>query len=760
MSSAHRSPTRHASRTMHDKPEERRSADKARHAKWPMTPSASAHAAAHRHGRKGESAHRSRSKPESRPSERRRGGTQPDASALFERGRLYQEAKELKRAREWQKRYYDLLSKYTHETAQRDAELADIHDLIEYMSWEQDRAGRLHHHHPLHTSVPAIAEMADAKPDAGVRDSRVEKKEQKEQQQQQQRSLPVQRETRGTSPAPMEGASAQSAEATGECNTKTGDGECSATAPSLWRTVQGEQSPTPHCASSGQDTDHASHSSRGDEGKDSVRGKEDAVGESAVDAAQSHRLSKVTGAAASPHPSAATAYVESLRDEAEAWRLRCLALLQQQQQQPPQQQPSVGHHPPAKQAPSSASQRVSSVVHEVLPEETPSFAAVPPPLPPRPPQRATDVCSPQTADYAAGLVTSFTNAAAPQAWESESEAEPLRSNGKTGTTGKSHDREQVYAGSELPCSSASSSTPTLSSLPHRPPQHIRRSVRYNEDRAGNDTNSSAPSSARKAGTAASGAPQLQQHTPRYAHQQHRYAPSPAALPSEATRRPPPHASAAALHALYLATEQRHVDLSPLSPSSHSPPRLSLFTGVPGYEPAAAARAHVTPPSFFGAPPQQPYNAVPERGGASFYDQAPVGGHSHVTPPRRTTAGGGEANGVWPPPPPPLQPQQQQFAPVLQYPPPPSLTSTWAGLTATATGNPLLHSSMQRQSASVAPSFSPYAPELFQSAPPSSSAAAAERVVAREQLERDIRRHDQLLAAIGKLQKTASEHASR
>jgi hypothetical protein len=748
-----------------------------------------------------------------------------DATSLSERRKLHQEAKELRRAREWQRRYYDLMSKYTDETAQRAAELADIHDLIEYMSWEQDHAHRLHTTH-ISTATAAVAITdADERPDEvteGCRTAVVVRAK-----------TPTKQETREASPRHLSSTSPpppplpSTVEAAGTVSISShGDGRG---ASSLTRNQTHEAAlPRPPQRVVGPPqfgaADNHSRRRTGDASSDKVEEKEKKEastdiphrvdGDLEVDPANpscgatSHAALQ-EAAAGSRSPAVVAAYMQALHSEAEMWRQRCLELLER-----PSEVPLAALKPTL-----PASAEVSQM--ELLMPE------VPPPLPPRPPQRAPHFnrSDHPTAYQPIDLAASSIGSATPRGWEAEAQS-------KQGKVVQHRVEGHLYANTESAGSETSPSTvdssipPMLSGLPSsRPPlqQHQRQHqslpppaphrAAVHDGICANATDS--PSSLLTSSRALSRGlfianarpPSMTAQPPPPHHHEHRYAPpAPSARPMVAVvpraaeeHRGAPAASAAAMHALYLATEQRHVDMSPLSSTGgHSPQRPPLFVGLSGYRPADQgwytpmrwAGAEAAPPS--PTHPQQHRSTLEARTAIASVGASQSYSHPHATPPRETLAEGYDDNadrrsasgaavvgrGVALPAEQyatslstterrdvaqrqrPQQPSSQQLAPPPPCPShPPAMATAWAG--AAPSSNPPLHGSTHTPShAFRMQPFSSYAPECFQTAPPSSSAAAAELVVIREQLERDIRRHDQLLAAIGKLQKTASEHASR
>ncbi|TPP51169.1 hypothetical protein CGC21_25005 [Leishmania donovani] len=183
-----------------------------------------------------------------------------------------------------------------------------------------------------------------------------------------------------------------------------------------------------------------------------------------------------------------------------------------------------------------------------------------------------------------------------------------------------------------------------------------------------------------------------------------------------------------------------------SPLHTAPAKPPLFVGVPGYQPLSTrhdSRAAWPSQAF---PASLPSGKAPPYGtsadytfpaAASAFHGAPSFDASDASAWRGVTRGGA--------------PQGRGYAA--------SSASPWS---IDATLEHQRHSNLPASSPTAVPeALTPYphASSLLHVPPPSLS-MAAELVCAREQLERDIRRHDQLLAAIGKLQKTAAEHATR
>ncbi|KPA77873.1 hypothetical protein ABB37_06669 [Leptomonas pyrrhocoris] len=651
---SHRSAHRHTSRTAS---RHRRVKGTARETRKHLSGGVAANPPASRHRHRHPARHDTCARASRSPSAHRQRHRHPQlrsppghhATSLSENHQREQEAKELKRARRWQRRYYDLMSQYADETAQREAELADIHDLIEYMSWEQDRSCLRHR---LHTSAAAITDE-HGKRDAVVTDANKDGE--------QVHKTPTRRETRGTSPQRAVPSSA-TGEAVGESggvrDPKGADNGNGSSTPSRHLSTQAEWRRSPHKAIHAPQHSAADHSHDDESKKSSVAGEEEhSDGSSSSDGAPNG----VGEGDIDKGTTTATEYVRSLRNEAEAWRLRCLELLQRQSAPNPDFMKL-----------SSASYHETSHAESVLLEGTSSMVAMPPPLPPRPQQRSSRDSTEGTSHQPADLAVSCDSSVTPRTREAECGKGRASQGGKD----KYHDTEAA------PPSTVDSPPPRLSRVQYQRvtagtntsppfPSALTSALPVNSSPG----NSGLPALLSSSSSAAAAAPQL-----------HRYAPPPelpASAPSQRESARPPTASAAAMHALYLATEQRYVDLSPLS-SAGSPQRPPLFVGLPDYR--SAEQGWYSPMKWSAATAAAEAEVEPD---VSHLFSSPQPAHVHLQPP-----------------------------------------------------------------------FSPYGPALFQATPLTSPATTAEMVVAREQLERDIRRHDQLLAAIGKLQKTASEHAAR
>ncbi|CAG9572106.1 hypothetical_protein_-_conserved [Leishmania major strain Friedlin] len=183
-----------------------------------------------------------------------------------------------------------------------------------------------------------------------------------------------------------------------------------------------------------------------------------------------------------------------------------------------------------------------------------------------------------------------------------------------------------------------------------------------------------------------------------------------------------------------------------SPLHTAPAKPPLFVGVPGYQPLRTrheSRAAWPSQAF---PASLPAGKAPPYGTSAGYTFPAATSALHGAPSFdaiEACAWGGVTRGG--------APQGRGYAA--------SSTSPWS---IDATLEHQCHSNVPASSPTAVPeALTPYphASSLLHVPPPSLS-MTADLVCAREQLERDIRRHDQLLAAIGKLQKTAAEHATR
>ncbi|KPI85127.1 hypothetical protein ABL78_5820 [Leptomonas seymouri] len=603
-----------------------------------------------------------------RPHSQRHPPQEHDTTSLAERRKREQEAKELKHARKWQRRYYDLMSKYADETARRDAELADIHDLIEYMSWEHDLDRHLHRTRTPTAVITDVHEGADAAADISKEGVKRHK-------------TPAKRATEGA--PPQRGARASMPKAAISAGEDTKDREG---APG----VHDSSRPPSHlyCQDNFRHPLHAGVSAPPSNAADPARHtepnnapateEEHDVGSSEAyrgrDAVLKSERGYNTLTVVSQTPATAE-YVWVLRSEAEAWRLSGPELLQRQSEPSPACAGSVG-----------ASAQETSQAESVAPDGTPSFASMPPPLPPRPRQYSSH-CHTERATYQpVDLVAGFDGSATARTWGEEYAKESVNEGAKGGF------RREVYRGDEAAPLPNVGSTPTRSLSQHQratastntsPPTHAMPSADLPMH---SFTGSSGPSRSSAA-----------------AQQFHLYAPSPEQSASAfraKDHRQPPAASAAAMHAPYFASEKLHRTPSPRPP---------LFVGLPDYR--HADRCWYSPMRWSTVEAAVPPSSSPLA-------------HEYF--------------------------QQQQSSP-----PPPR--PAWCAPDA---NTPVLTQVSGQQPTPLVPPSTPHGQEAAPTASSLSSAAAAELLVAREQLERDIRRHDQLLAAIGKLQKTASEHAAR
>ncbi|KAK7194092.1 hypothetical protein NESM_000321900 [Novymonas esmeraldas] len=178
----------------------------------------------------------------------------------------------------------------------------------------------------------------------------------------------------------------------------------------------------------------------------------------------------------------------------------------------------------------------------------------------------------------------------------------------------------------------------------------------------------------------------------------------------------------------------HVDFPLWSPQRPSPAAPPLFMGVPGYRPARALRS--PPDTWTNTPPYTPPAAAAAAAAVAAAAAAPSAGevrHPGASAPLFTPAAATPSSG----PAAALPPHDH----VADVPVECALPDT------VSRGAPPPSSSLSS----------------FLHRPPAASpttAAAAEAALTRERLEHDIRRHDQLLAAIHKLQRTAAAHATR
>ncbi|KAG5482351.1 hypothetical protein LSCM4_05606 [Leishmania orientalis] len=539
----------------------------------------------------------------------------------------------------WQRRYYGLLARYMDETKRRDADLADIHEMIECISWEQDQSR--HCHGQWHHTQAA-----------------------------------VEREVEDSTHLPSRGDAASR--------------DCAQGVVDVVGTASDE-----HAVAAPQAVDHTANS--GNTGtKDDDRGP-------SGHATASEAVAPVHGS---------LEYVEALRCEADAWRQRCLALLRQQQQRQQRLWTEATCASDASVAPLPP--RPSSVAVRRLPLSaaagpTSSQAEV-----------LTSMNASTMADEDAVVVSGVGDGACER--DASTAAAPCIENAGRGKT----------------------PPPTLPSCPSAP-------APVAEQAAQRPSQSASRAEATSEATSSSAHPLYHPYAPpRLASDAHvssvgaanfdaRFPTPPSASPSSA-RQP--------AHLLSVAPSPPVGLLSPVASSPHlSPARPPLFTGVPGYESLVtrAASQAAWASQLFSAPPlagkASPFSAgtgvtfpasASALRGAPFFDASESSRWGDVT-----------RDGV-----------QQDHGHAS------SSTSPWL-LDVTLQGQ--CHRDLPSSSSptSVPETLTPYphACPLFHGSPPPSS-MAAEQVIAREQLERDIRRHDQLLAAIGKLQKTAAEHATR
>ncbi|KAG5482523.1 hypothetical protein CUR178_05663 [Leishmania enriettii] len=550
------------------------------------------------------------------------------------RGSSYRKEKALV----WQRRYYGLLARYMDETKRRDADLADIHEMIECISWEQDQSR--HCHAQCHHTQAA-----------------------------------VEREVEDRAHLPSRGDAASRDCAQGVVS--------AAGAASDERAVAAPQA-VGHTANSGNTGT-----------KDDDRGP--------------NGHATASEAATPVHDS--LEYVEALRCEADAWRQRCLALLRQQQQR---------------------QQRLGT-------EATWASDASVAPLPPRP-SSVTVRRSPLSA--AAGPTSSQTEVLTSMNASTMADEDALVVSG-VGDGACERDASTAAAPRIENAGRDKTPPPTLPSCPSAP-------APVTEQAAQRPSRSASQAEAASAATSSSAHPLYHPYAPpRLASDAHVSSVGAANFDARFPTLPPsasPSGARQLTHLLSVAPSPPVGLLSPAASSPHlSPRRPPLFTGVPGYESLVTRAASQAgwASQFFSAPPPagkaSSFSAGtgvtfpasdPALRGAPFFDVSESSSWGDVT-----------RGGV-----------QQDHGHAS------SSTSPW-----------LLDVTLQRQRHRDLKASSPVSvPEtlthcphpcpLFHGSPPSSS-MAAEQVIAREQLERDIRRHDQLLAAIGKLQKTAAEHAT-
>lgn len=247
----------------------------------------------------------------------------------------------------WQRRYYKLLTRYTDETARHDADLADIHAMIECITWEQDRARR------RQRRQRKAAEGAHAP------------------------ELPP--KTRAPHEAALHGAPP-------------------APTPSQHGSTHrdGRPASVPVTAKTADIANHVTPSEGAGSAQNTVDCSLDGSARRVADAA--------TAVTPLPPPSAPSATalqeVASLRSEADAWRQRCLALLYHQyqhQSQPPQLAPAQAASAHSSVCPSSVASVHDASIAPLPPRPSaspqPSHAVAPLPLPTPPPpaSRRVDV---------------------------------------------------------------------------------------------------------------------------------------------------------------------------------------------------------------------------------------------------------------------------------------------------------------------------------------------------------------------------------
>ncbi|TPP40965.1 hypothetical protein CGC20_36580 [Leishmania donovani] len=537
----------------------------------------------------------------------------------------------------WQRRYYDLLNRYTDETTRRDADLADIHEMIEYISWEQDRSRHCHrqrHHAQTVEGDAGGGERQLSRVDATPRGS-----------------------ARGSADAPH-AASDEHAVATPQAVAHT--------------------------------TNNGTMRTKADDG---------GPGGSAT----------VSDAVAPVHDSLEC--IEALRCEADAWRQRCLALLQQQQKlQQPQQR----------------------LEGEVTWASDTSVA----PLPPRPSSVAAGrspltLGTGSTSRQVELLMSTHTSTTAdegagvtPGGGHGECEGDAC--------TAAAHLTENAVHGRASP--------PALPSYPTTPASMVAQTPQC-----------ASPSATPAAAAGDASSPGLQLYhpyaPPRLATSSHVSSVGAANFDSRFPTPPlPSHARQPVQPAGGAPSPPTGFSSPMASPLHTAPAKPPLFVGVPGYQPLSTrhdSRAAWPSQAF---PASLPSGKAPPYGtsadytfpaAASAFHGAPSFDASDASAWRGVTRGGA--------------PQGRGYAA--------SSASPWS---IDATLEHQRHSNLPASSPTAVPeALTPYphASSLLHVPPPSLS-MAAELVCAREQLERDIRRHDQLLAAIGKLQKTAAEHATR
>lgn len=538
----------------------------------------------------------------------------------------------------WQRRYYDLLARYTEETTRRDADLADIHEMIEYISWEQDRPRHCHRqrHH---------ARTAEDEADGG-----------------------------GCPPSQVDATPHGSARSTADAAHAASD---------------------EHAVATPQAVAHTPNNG-------TMRTKADDGGPGGNATA--------SDAVAPVHDSLEC--IEALRCEADAWRQRCLALLQQQQalQQPQQRlggevtwvsDTSVAPLPP----------RPSSVVAGRSP-----LALGTGPIS-RQVELLMSTHTSTTADEGAGV--------RPGGGDGECEGDAC--------TAAAHLTENAVHGKASPRA--------LPSHPSTPAPMAAQTPQC-----------SSPSTTPVAAAGDASSPGLQLYhpyaPPRLATSSHVSPVGAANFDSGFPTPPLPSRARQPAQPAGVAPSPPTGFPSPMASPLHTAPvKPPLFVGVPGYQPLSTRHGSCA------AWPSQAFPALLPSGNAppygtivgytfpattSVFYGAPSFDVSDASAWGDVTRGGA--------------PQGRGHAA--------SSTSPWS---IDATFEQQRQSNLPVSCPSTVPeALTPYpsASSLFHVPPPPSSSMTAEIVGAREQLERDIRRHDQLLAAIGKLQRTAAEHATR
>ncbi|CAM37709.1 conserved hypothetical protein [Leishmania braziliensis MHOM/BR/75/M2904] len=554
------------------------------------------------------------------------------AAALPAPGETRVSSSRREKALVWQRRYYELLARYTDDTTRRDADLADIHEMIEYISWEQDRSRHCHR--------------------------------------QQHHTRTVQDEVEGKGRLPsQDGAAPQ-----GSVQGVVGAGDTARNEPAVATPLA--------VAPAHRSGTMATEDDDGNPGGHATPGN----------------------AAAPVHD--ALEYIEALRCEADAWRQRCLALLQQQHQ--PQQR--LG----------AEATWVSDASVAPLPPRPSSVAAQPPPL---------ALGTALTSRHVELLMSTNTSTVA------DEEAGVMAGGGDSAC-----ERAVSTAAAAHPSENAvpsKASSPPLPSYPSAPAPMVAQATQL-----------PLPGATAAAGVASSSARQLchPYAPPRLVSASHissvgaaKFEPRFLTPPPLLQARPPVQLAGG-------APSPPASSSSPVASSLHpSPAKQPLFVGVPGYQPLNphyGSRTAWSSQALSALPPSG--KALPYRTNSSHPSPATTSVFIDA-PPFDTSAASAWADvvggGV----------QKGHVHKVRS-------TSPWP-----------LDATLERQCHSHLPASSPASvPEAFIPHPPTSSLfhvspplpMAPQVSPTREQLERDIRRHDQLLAAIGKLQKTAAEHAMR